>query len=488
VGYLRSGYSLRIKLKTSSIIYFQEEKNMKNPKTDQYISSSFRDPSGFLFYRNGSVHRQVNNSYKENYDQLINSGLYEKLTNTDLLISHEEVDIDPPESDKAYKIIKPESISFISYPYEWCFSQLKNAALTTLEIQKKSFEFGMSLKDCSAYNIQFRKGKPIFIDTLSFEKYREGQPWVAYRQFCQHFLAPLVLMSYKDIRLNQLFRIYIDGIPLDLASSLLPFHSRLKFSLLSHIHLHARSQKYYADKTVDTSGRKMGRLSFQGLIENLESTIKTLNWRPKGTEWADYYEDTNYSSEGFEYKKQIVANFLDMIKPKCVWDFGANIGIFSRIASNKGIPTISFDIDPAAVEKNYLECIENGDTNILPLLFDLTNPSPGIGWLNKERMSLLERGPADTMFALALVHHLIISNNLPFHKIADFFSNICKSLIIEFVPKSDSQVQRMLSVREDIFSDYTQQTFEEEFSKFFRILNRREIKDSERTLYLMEKR
>jgi len=324
--------------------------------TNKKLSSSFRDPSGFLFFRDGLIYRQVNTIYKENYDRLINSGLYQALVDGELLISHDEVDVEQARSDKIYKIIKPELIPFISYPYEWCFSQLKDAALTTLKIQKKSVDFGMSLKDCSAYNIQFRKGKPVFIDTLSFEKYREGQPWVAYRQFCHHFLAPLALMSYKDIRLNQLFRVYIDGVPLDLASSLLPFRTRFVFSLLSHIQLHAKSQKYFADKTVNTNAHKMSRLSLLGLIDSLESAVKKLTWQPQGTEWADYYKDTNYSLNALHHKRELICEFLDKINPKIIWDLGANVGMFSRIASDKGIQTISFDIDPAAVEKNYLEC------------------------------------------------------------------------------------------------------------------------------------
>ena len=456
--------------------------------TNKRLPSSFRDPSGFLFFRNGLIYRQVNTIYKENYDRLINSGLYEALVDGELLISHDEVNIDQARSDKIYKIIKPELIPFISYPYEWCFSQLKDAALTTLKIQKKSLDFGMSLKDCSAYNIQFRKGKPVFIDTLSFEKYRQGPPWVAYRQFCQHFLAPLALMNYKDIRLNQLFRVYIDGVPLDLTSSLLPFRTRFAFSLLSHIDLHAKSQKHFADKTVNKSARKMGRLSLFGLIDSLESAVKKLAWQPQGTEWADYYKDTNYSLNALHHKKQLVSEFLDKVNPRIVWDLGANVGMFSRIASDKGIQTISFDIDPAAVERNYLECVRKDETNILPLLLDLSNPSPNIGWENEERMSLFERGPADTVFALALIHHLAISNNLPLNRIATLLSKICNSLIIEFVPKNDSQVQRLLSTREDIFPDYTQQVFEAEFCKYFTVEGSVRIRDSERTLYLMQKR
>jgi len=460
---------------------------MKKTKTSQIIPSSFRDPSGLLFYSDGSIFRQVNITYKENYDCLMNSGLYQDLVSAELLIPHEEVDIEGVQADLAYKLIKPELISFISYPYEWSFSQLKDAALTTLRIQRKALDFGMSLKDCSAYNIQFRKGKLVFIDTLSFAKYHEGQPWVAYRQFCQHFLAPLALMSYRDIRLNQLLRVHIDGVPLDLASSLLPFRTRFIFSLLSHIHLHAKSQKHHADKTVDVSGKRTSRLSFLGLIDNLESAVKKLRWQPRGTEWAEYYEDTNYSSDALKHKGQIAAEFLDKVNPRTVWDIGANVGMCSRIASNKGINTISFYIDPAAVEINYLECINNGETHILPLVLDLTNPSPSIGWQNQERMSILERGPADLVLALALVHHLAISNNVPFVKIAEFLYNNCSSVIIEFVPKTDSRVRRLLSTREDMFTNYTQLVFEQEFGSYFRIQGSIRIRDSERIIYLMQR-
>jgi hypothetical protein len=452
------------------------------------ILGSFRDPSGFVFHQDGTIYRQVNSSYKKHYDYLMSSGLYETLVNDELLILHNEVGPEYARSDEAYKIIKPEFIPFISYPYEWCFSQLKNAALTTLRIAKKALDFDMSLKDCSAYNIQFRKGSPILIDTLSFERYSEGKPWVAYRQFCQHFLAPLALMAYKDIRLNQLLRIYIDGIPLDFASSLLPFRTRLRFSLLSHIHVHAKSQKLFADKPVDTRRYTMSRLSFAGLVDNLTSAVSKMNWKPQGSEWADYYEDTNYSSSAFEHKKQIVAAFLDEVSPESVWDLGANRGEFSRIASSKGIQTISFDFDPIAVERNYLDCLKRGETNNMPLLVDLTNPSSGIGWANQERMSLIERGPVDAVLMLALIHHLAISNNVPINKIAQFCNKICKWIIIEFVPKSDSQVQRLLVTRQDVFENYSRELFEQQFSRFFVIKTSAEIKDSARTVYLMTRR
>ena len=260
-------------------MYSKKAATGKKPEASGNIPGSFRDPSGFLFYRDRKIFRQVNLSYKDNYNHLINSGLYNALVDENLLIPHREAGFSGNKPDEAYKVIEPEIIRFISYPYEWCFSQLKDAALTTLAIQKKSLDYGMSLKDCSAYNIQFLKGRPVFIDTLSFEKYREGYPWVAYRQFCQHFLAPLALMVYRDIRLNQLFRVNIDGLPLDLTSSLLPFRTRFIFSLLSHIHLHARSQKHFANKTINVNRHKISRLSFLGLIDSLEKAVCAVKTR-----------------------------------------------------------------------------------------------------------------------------------------------------------------------------------------------------------------
>jgi len=212
-----------------------------------------------------------------------------------------------------------------------------------------------------------------------------------------------------------------------------------------------------------------------------------MKWNPSGTEWGDYYTNTNYSKKAFDQKKQIVKNFLDKIDAKVVWDFGANTGEFSRISSKKGFETISFDIDPAAVEKNFLECTEKQEKNILPLVLDLSNPSPNIGWANQERLSLIDRGPADVIFALGLIHHLAISNNLPFDRIVSFFKKNCKHLIIEFIPKNDSQIQRLLATREDIFKEYNKENFEKVFLTSFKIKECINIAESERTLYHMEK-
>ncbi|HET7144432.1 MAG TPA: class I SAM-dependent methyltransferase [Anaerolineales bacterium] len=457
------------------------------PRTEK-LAASFRDPSGFLFTRNGILYRQINRAYSKDYARLMDSGLYAKLIKAGLLIPHVEVEQSPLESKDAFKIIQPERVPFISYPYEWSFSQLKDAALATLSIQKRALKLEMSLKDASAYNIQFLLGKAALIDTLSFEIYKAGQPWVAYKQFCQHFLAPLALMSYRDVRLSQLLRVYIDGVPLDLASSLLPSRTKFNFGLLTHIHMHARAQKRYSNKAIKPLANRFNKQALIGLIESLENTIRKLIWKPAGTEWGDYYENTNYSGAAFEHKKQLVREWAAEKNPRMVWDLGGNTGVFSREAASSGAFTVSFDMDPAAAEQNYQAVRSKREQNVLPLVLDLTNPSPALGWDNNERDSFSTRGPVDMILALAVIHHLAISNNVPLPQLADFFAKRCRWLVIEFVPKSDSQVQKLFTSREDIFPHYSREGFEEAFSSLFITHKAEIIRDSERTLYLMELR
>jgi len=451
--------------------------------------ASFRDPSGFLFLRDGTLYRQVNQLYRPSYDQLIDSGLYAELVARGLLIPHETAAIPPEERSTASLVIRPEPVPFISYPYEWSFSQLQDAALTTLEIQQRALQHGLSLKDASAYNIQFHRGRPLLIDTLSFEPYREGEPWVAYRQFCQHFLAPLALMSRRDVRLGQLLRVHIDGVPLDFAAGLLPWRTRLNTGLLTHLYLHAASQRRFAGAEVRTSSARgrVSRTGFLGLIDSLRRTVAGLRWEPGRTDWAQYDRMHNYTAAAQADKRRFVGDYLDRAHPKSLWDLGANTGEFSRLASGRGITTLAFDVDPSAVEVNYHTVRREGEKNLLPLLIDLTNPSPAQGWGHEERQALIARGPADAVMALALVHHLAIGNNVPLPQLAAFLAALGRWLIIEFVPKSDSQVRRMMAARQDIFSDYTPEAFERAFSRVFELRSREPIGESERTLYMWEK-
>jgi len=459
-------------------------------KTEVILGASFRDPSGFVFKQDGEIYRQVNLHYQEHYDCLMQSGLYKKLSGEGMLVTHEVASTRPPHQEDAYLVIKPGRIPFISHPYEWCFSQLKDAALLTLYIAREALSSGMVLKDASAYNVQYRGAFPVFIDTLSFEKYQGGKPWEAYRQFCQHFLAPLSLMAYRDVRLSHLLQTNIDGVPLDLASKLLPWRTRLNAGLMTHIHIHASAQARYANRSVETrvAGDRFTRFSLLALLDSLDTAVKRLSRHSTRTEWANYYQETNYNEEAFQNKRDAVLQMLESAGPGMVWDLGANTGVFSRLASEKGWMTVAWDVDPAAVEINYLQCKNERNRHLIPLTLDLYNPSPSIGWQNEERASFLDRAPVHAVMALALVHHLAISNNLPLDRIAGFLGQIAQWVIIEFVPKKDSQVQRLLASRKDIFPTYTKQHFEKAMGLHFHIRNTEQLEGSERTLYLLENR
>lgn len=452
------------------------------------VAASFRDPSGFVFKKGDEFYRQINTIFQKDFELLHSSGLYDQLVKKSLLLNHQIVDVKPL-TEAGYIVIKPEQLAFVSQPYEWSFSQLKAAALATLRIQKLALVKGMSLKDASAYNIQFVGMDAKLLDTLSLEQYQEGKPWVAYRQFCEHFLAPLALMAKTDIDLSRLLINYIDGIPLALASKILPLSTRLNFSLLVHIHLHAHAQRKNAGQKINEKHQqaRFSKQSFLALIDSLLSCVNKLQWKAADTEWHDYYHrNNNYEGDSLDHKEMLVEQWIAGLQPRQVWDMGANTGRFSRAAAKNSELVCAWDMDPACVDINYRQVKANSESNILPLLQDLTNPSPAIGWANHERESLTQRGSADVIMALGLIHHLCISNNLPLQKVAAYFALLGKRLIIEFVPKNDSQVQKLLQNREDIFSDYDQQGFLQAFGEYFEIEKQQDIEGTVRTLYLLK--
>lgn len=454
------------------------------------LPGSFRDPAGFVFQRDGKFYRQVNRSYESTFATLMNSGLYAKLVELGLLIPHESADLGLAAEPDAVAVIKPNQLGFVSYPYEWSFSQLNASALTTLRVQRLALEHGLSLKDASAYNIQLHGGRPTLIDTLSFEPYEPGLPWVGYRQFCQHFLAPLALMAYRDVRLGTLLQGHLDGLPLDLAAGLVPWRTRLRPGLLMHLHLHSRAQARHADSTRDRKNLKgrMSRRRLDALLESLESAVRRLSWNPGDTPWASYGDQSSYSDAGQADKERLVAEYLATVDAESVWDLGGNVGIFSRIAAAKDIPVVSIDSDPGAIDLNYRQMAESDERNLFPIVADLTSPSPAMGWNNREVKSLIERGPAGLVLALALIHHLAISNNTQFEQLAAFFRSLGRCLLIEFVPPDDPMVKRLLGMRNHTFPWYTQAEFEAAFGQYFRIERTDSIVDSKRRLYLMSSR
>lgn len=454
------------------------------------IPGSFRDPSGFVYERDGRLLRQVNRSFAEDYDSLLSSGCYDALVGEGLLVPHEEVDLDLAATSDAYRVLAPRRVPFVSFPYEWCPAQRRDAALLTLRAQDVALDHGMTLRDASAFNVQLERGRPILIDTLSTGRYVEGEPWVAYRQFCQHFLAPLALEALVDVRLAGLLQVHLDGIPLDLASRLLPGRTSLRPGLALHVHAQARASRARAAAPA-AERRAVPRLSeraMRGLVDGLRGAIGHLHWEPGRTTWSDYYEEADhYGAEAMAAKEEAVGRFLRRVAPARVWDLGANTGRFSALAAEGGASVVAFDVDPGAVQRAWHEVVER-PVDVLPLVLDLTAPSPGVGWAHAERPALAERGPCDLVLALALVHHLAIAGNVPLDRIAAYASTLGEHLIVEWVPKSDTKVQVLLATREDVFADYTEDGFAAAFAERFTTVERQPVAGTERVLHLLQRR
>jgi hypothetical protein len=454
--------------------------------------ASFRDPAGCVVYQDGVLKRLVTAAGIGDYRRLMSSGLYERLIGEGLLIPHREEAASRSWPDGAQSVLLPEVVPYISYPYEWSFGQLRDAALLTLRVAELALAHGMSLKDASAFNVQFRGCRPVFIDTLSFER-NDGGPWPAYNQFCRHFLAPLLLMKYAWPGLAPFWRASLDGFPLEFASALLPASTYLRFGSLLHIHMHARSQRKHA---TPAAGRResaaqppRGRDSKGPLIGSLRATVQNIEPRALKTEWSDYYgEADHYSKDASEAKRAGVAEVVGRLKPRLVYDLGGNTGEFSRLVTSLGADCVCFDMDPLCVHANYERSRREGDIHMLPLVMDLSNPTPGLGFDLRERLSLFERPQAELLLALALIHHLRITCNVPFRRIAAFLARLGSRLLLEWVPRDDPKVRAMLSYRRDTFPDYSQEGFLAAFGEHFEMEQAHAIAGSSRTLYLFRRR
>lgn len=456
-----------------------------SPSGQTVNSASFRDPAGYVYTRGNQLFRRISATGRPDFEQATANGLYKTLIEADLLVAHRPAGAAAKDGSID---IKPDVVPVITYPFEWSFSMLQDAALVTLRIQKLALGHDMSLKDATAYNIQFMGGKPLLIDTLSFEPYREGEPWVAYGQFCRHFLAPLALMAHADIRLQQLLREFVDGIPLDLAANLLPRKTLLRPGLTMHLRLHARSTASHSSDHAKPSAN-VSRRNLLAILDSLERTVSGLKLPRTKTEWGDYYDHTNYSDSAATAKAKLIQAFAkDVPKLKRVLDLGGNDGRYSRPFLAQNVDAVCADIDPLAVEANYRTVKKHHETHMLPLLIDLINPGGAMGWGNRERTPVHERLQADAVMALALIHHLAISNNVPFGMIAEYLKQFGPYLVIEYVPKTDSQVQKLLATRKDVFGQYTQQDFEAAFAGHYRLVRSQPIRGSKRMLYLYKRR
>jgi hypothetical protein len=457
-------------------------------KMPDYIPhpASYRDPAGFVFRANGLYYRQVNRSYSADYEELLRSGLYQKLTEKGLLVPHTEVDNDLTEHPDRYKILLPEQIPYISYPDEWSPSQLKDAAGLTLQILHIALDHGMILKDASPLNIQFRGGKALFIDTLSFEKYDPALPWVAYRQFCECFLFPLLLHHYLSTGTDRIASAWPEGIPATVTARLLPWKSRLRLGVWLHVLLPASVRKDSLPGGRTLSFNKTKLLHLTGNLGNILTRLKTATAGPSA--WNNYYQHTIMSQTYLAVKEQLFREFTGDIGFRSALDLGSNDGYFTKILAEKGVPVIAIDSDWSCIDNLYRYTRQQPGKDILPLRVDIADPTPARGFNNTERSSFTSRTSADLVVALALLHHLTWGRNIPLPEIAAWLSMLTGAwLILEFVPRTDPKALELAGNRRSLLPDYDAAVLEAQFSPYFSIDKQFPIAGTERVLYRMRK-
>jgi hypothetical protein len=452
---------------------------------------SFRDPDSRVLIADGRVVRALSAQGLEDWRTLNSSPLFEALTNERKLIATRELDEALPEAALHADVagaLEHDVVPFVSYPYEWPFEMLRDAALLQLELVRRAIVAGLMLKDASPYNVQFRGAAPVFVDVGSFEQLREGEPWMAYRQFCTLFLYPLLLHAWKGVPHQPWLRGSLDGIQPHECRSLLSARDLLRRGALTHVALHARLERRHADRGGEVKS-ELKRAGFKkelilANVRGLERLISRLRPRAASSAWSSYELTTTYSEADAERKRAFVAGAVAAASPRLVWDVGCNEGRHARLAAGTADTVVAMDADPVVVGGLYEELKREGSTNVLPLIVDITDPSPGLGWRLSERRPIAERGRPDLTLALALVHHVSISGNVPIAELVDCIHGLGGEAVVEFPTPEDPMVQRLLSrKRPGDHPDYNRDWFERCLRERFDVLASEELADGRRVLY-----
>ena len=452
--------------------------------------SSFRDNLGNIYYFEKKILRTVNLNGKQNFEFLVNNKILEESIKRKFLIDSKVINKNelPKFFSKFEYVVESQLVPYISYPYEWSFEQLKCAAIHHLDFQIFLFENGAVLRDASAYNIQFIGSKPIFIDLLSIKKYQEGEYWIGYKQFCENFLNPLLLGSIKGINHNAWFRGNLEGISSVELNKLLSLGDKMSLKIFSHVYLQSRLNIMSIENSKKTSKKyqklkKLSKNSYISIIKDLRAWISKLSFKKETTIWQNYSKENTYCISEFDQKKLVVSEFVKRVNPSTLIDLGCNDGVYSELCLNNGVKNvIGFDFDHNVISKAFFKAKKNKE-NFLPLVLDATNPSPNHGWFQKERKGFLERFKSEALIALAFEHHLIISKNIPLEQFIDWLLKISNNGLVEYIPKSDETIQKMLEFREDIFSDYTEIKFENYLKSKSNIINKTIVTKSGRIIY-----
>jgi hypothetical protein len=456
---------------------------------------SFRDPDGRIFEIEGDIVRALSEEAATDWRAVEESELLARLVESGDVVetrtataAHLDAVLAADPGGHWVSALCHERVPFVSYPYEWTFSMLRDAALLQLRVTREALAAGLALKDATPYNVQWRGARPVFIDVGSFERAHPGEPWLGYRQFCMLFLYPLLLESYRGIPFQPWLRGSLEGIHPVEARSLLRGRDTLKGGVFKHVALHAKLERSHASGEKDVRKELKDAGFTKELIEanlkNLEKLVKGLDPPSDPTEWSDYGTTCSYSDEDTQVKEEFVRAAVHRQPRALVWDLGANDGRYSRIAAEGSAYTIALDVDHGVVERLYRTLAQDGERTILPLVGDIADPSPGLGWRGRERLPLAERGAPDLVLALALVHHLMISRTIPQRELVDWLADLGSELVVEFPDRDDVMVKRLLSrKREGSHPDYNRGDFEDVLRSRFAVLGSVELPSGTRTLY-----
>jgi SAM-dependent methyltransferase len=466
---------------------------MATPSTQPsaYEPGSFRDPESRVFYAGDSVYRALSPEGLEGFRALEQSKLFAEATGDGRLVRTEHADtasVPGLLAKETAGVLRHELIPFVSYPYEWTFSMLKDAALLQLELLLAALEEDLVLKDSTPYNVQWRGARPVFVDVGSFERLREGEVWVGYRQFCMLFLYPLVLQAVKDVSFQPWLRGSIDGIPTTEMANLLSFRDRFRRGLFTNVFLHARLERRYADRAGevkrDVKKAGMRKEIVVANVRRMQKLVRRLDWRPPEGVWVAYGEQNTYTDDDAQRKDEFVREVARSRSWDTVWDIGCNNGRYSRIAAEGARQVVAIDADQGPVELLYRTLRDEGDEKILPLTMNAADPSPGLGWRGLERRPLAERGRPDLVLALALVHHISIAANVPVREVVDWLASLGCALVIEFPTRQDPMVQKLLAPkREGLHPDYEREFFERCLNEAFDVDRSEVLQSGTRVLY-----
>jgi len=453
---------------------------------------SFRDPDARVAYINNSVYRIVYPNGFKKFDFikriLENKSIAEYLIDTEE-VSQQEVELLELDIDTNVKVFKHKKVDFISYPYEWSFHRLKDAALHHLNLHINLLKNDATLIDAYSYNIQFNNYSPIFIDLMSIKKYSEGEFWVGHKQFCESFLNPLVLKSKLGVDYNNWFKGNLEGINTGELSKLLKFRHMFSWNIFYNIFLLDYFEKKYK-KNEDlkiTKNKKLKKNYYLSILSNLINFIENLKPKKERSVWGEYSRDNTYDDEEKKNKHEFISNYFNKNKFNRVLDLGCNNGEYSKLALNSGCDNvIGLDYDLNAIDEAYL-ISKKEKLNFLPLYFDVSNPSSNIGWRQKERKGFIERLNFDSVIALAFEHHLAIAKNIPLEDVINWITSLAPKGIIEFVPKNDITIQSMMRLKGDIFPNYNLENFKRLLSNKTKISSEKIVSKSGRTLLCFEK-